>query len=190
MKKPIRKPRSEDEDDELPNKNKLPPSDETFDNDLLDKLHAQLDIDPHALDEALLQQPNNLFAVSEALSLWVSRRDAQKKYLAEAESRAERAIRHNAEKITVKEVEAGVQLDKDVRAAQDDLIRFNHTAARFSNLKEAYQQRGYALKELVSLYLANYYASNSEQGRGASMIKDRAARDARDVVHQERMRNK
>lgn len=166
------------------------PSDDIFDEIALIKLENNLRIDKDALEEALLEQANHFYHASTKLSLWTSRRDAAKQQQQLIEAQTDGQIRHDAElakeKITEKEVDSLKRQDKDVQKAQNDLLRYNHTVARFSNLVEAFKQRGYVLKELVALYLANYYATNNI----SSSPRDRAAEAGRREAHESRQRTK
>lgn len=189
MPKPVKSKRRND--DYLDDDNVSEPikaSDIVFDAKVLLELERGIQIDKDALEESLLEQPNNFYHVSMKLSLWTSRRDAAKQEQQLIEARADAAIRHNAEvakeKITEKEVESQKRMDEDVRTGLDELLRYNHTVNRFANLKEAYQQRGYVLKELVALYLANYYATNNV----SSSPRDRAAEAGKREAHESRQR--
>lgn len=168
--------------------------DTIFDADALETLKEGLAIDQHDLDSSLLEQPQNFYHVAQAVSLWTSRRDAAKQALALLEAKFEKDIRHDAEiakeKITVSEVESEKRMDKAIQAAQTELLKYNHTVASFSNLKEAYQQRGYVLKELVSLYTVSYYAVNQSQGSVGPGARDRAAEEGRQAMHRERVKNR
>lgn len=163
--------------------------DSVYDQEEIDELQKALAIDRDALEDALLEQSDLLYRASQKLSLWISRRDATKQQLQIVEAKADEKIRHDAavagEKITEREVDAQKRLDPKVQLLQDELSRHNHTLAQFSNLKEAFQQRGYALKELVALWCANYYAQSSVDGSG-SMIREHGAERARKSMNEQR----
>lgn len=153
------------------------------------ELEDALRIDEHALEEALRDQPSMFYRVSKAFALEMSRRDAAKQALADAEARADLDIRDEAReeearvvgkgkeaatskiKLTEGEVRARVQLSAEVVIARDALAARFDAVAKLTALKEAFQQRSYALKDLASLYVANYYTA-SENGAA-----DRASRD-------------
>lgn len=171
-----------------PTRGRRPPED--FD-DIAD-LEALLAIDENGLEEALRDQPTLFYRISKAYALEVSRRDAAKQALADAEARADLDIRDEARedeatarrnkdeskiKLTESEVKARVALDGNVVRARDALASRSETLARLTALREAYQQRSYALKDLASLYIANYYTA-SEHTAGRT-IRDRQAEDNR-----------
>lgn len=178
------------------------------------ELEDSLAIDEHALEEALRDQPETFYRVSKALALVISRRDAAKQALSDAEASADLAVRDESReeesraardtvrgkdkpapaskiKLTEGEVKARVQLDPAVVGARDVFARLSEEVGKLSALKEAFQQRSYALKDLCGLYIANYYTANEHSAGGAaSAMKDRAADTARRQMAEERRRGK
>lgn len=145
-------------------------------------LESGLEINELGLDEALASQPQMFYRVGAAYAMAVSRRDAAKQALSDAEAAADGNVRRGAQeddrKITEGEVRAGVQLDSDVVRARDRLLALSEVVGKLGALKEAYQQRSYALKDLAGLYVANYYsASDNNPGRVA--VRERDAGEAR-----------
>jgi hypothetical protein len=57
-------------------------------------------------------------------------------------------------------------------------------------LKESYLQRSYALKELVALYLANYFGDGVPQGQGTTAVKEARHEDNRKAINKERVRRR
>lgn len=157
----------------------------------IEELEAGLAIDEHALDEALVCQPDFFYRVAKRLALEISRRDAAKQALQDAEFEAEVAARRAAEeaekKVTDSAIRAVVQTDDAVRAARDDLMRLSESVGTLSSLKEAFTQRSYAIKDLVNLYVANYYTA-SEHTTATGAMRDRLAQDARQNMNDERRR--
>lgn len=143
-------------------------------------------IDQDALDEGILQQPDLLYRVSQQLTLQISRRDAAKQLLAEVEAFVDIAIRRAAEgsKTTEKEVKSHCEIDPKVIEATRTLLQLSHSVRQLDDLKEAIISRGYALKELVNLYVNNYYVSSGEAG--ARQVKEVDAGTARRLMHDER----
>jgi len=174
---------------------------------LLEDLEDGLQIDEHALDEALQQQPDLFYRVSKHLAVLTSRRDAAKMSVAEAEAQADGLIRREIQKQldvdaraaekkksgsrrpenTVQAIEAMKRLDPDVQDAMDDFLALNAAVGQFGALKEAFQQRSYVLKDLVSLYIANYYSDKSE-GSAGSRVRTHEADNNRKGMAQERAR--
>lgn len=182
---------------------------EDFDD--MQELELALGIDEHALEEALRSQPETFYRVSKALALVISRRDAAKQALSDAEASADLAVRDESReeesraardaaksgkdktgaskiKLTEGEVKARVQLDPAVVDARDVFAQLSEEVGKLSALKEAFQQRSYALKDLCGLYIANYYTASEHSGASSAM-KDRVASDARRSMNDQRRNN-
>lgn len=134
----------------------------------LARLEGCLSIDRNRLEQACVGQPDYIHQVADEVALVRSRRDAKKKELDEKEAALYVEIRHRAsvheDRITEAEVKAQMTLDRERRRLSNELMRCNELLARWEALKEAFSQRSYMLKELVSLYLARYYG---DPARGA-----------------------
>jgi hypothetical protein len=154
----------------------------------MDVTEKDLRIDEHALEEALLDQPSLFYHVSREVALLVSQRDAAKQELQEIEALVDAEIRHDFEvsgdKITEKQVESAKLLDKRVKIAKRKLSELNEQLGLASALKEAFSQRAYALKDLVALYVANYYGQDTE--RPARQTKDVDSRIAKEAMNKHR----
>lgn len=152
----------------------------------VDQLEEGLQIDEHALDDALVRQPDMFYRVSKHLALLTSKRDAKKQELSEEEARADAEFRNVAhkqkDKTTETELKNMIRLDRAVRKVSDELLALNRKVGEVSALKEAYQQRSYVLKDLVNLYIANYYSSNNDGG-GSGRLRDHRAQHARDEIN-------
>ena len=139
---------------------------------LINTLEAKLQIDPHALDTALREHPDLFYKVASELALAISNRDESKQNLDEIEAVVDLEIRAESarlgEKTTEKEVESHKKTDKRVMSANDVFIEEKLNTARWTALKDAYEQRSYALSKLVDLYLANYYSSNQDNRTGGA----------------------
>ena len=155
----------------------------------IEELEEGLPIDEHALDEALLRQPDFLYQVSKRLALQTSRRDSAKQLLTETEARVDAEIRNDAykadEKITEKEVSSQKILNKEVQTAERQLLNLNLIVGQLNALKEAYQQRSYMLRELTSLYIANYYGDAPTKD-AARQMRDADARNAKEGMNRMR----
>lgn len=161
------------------------------DHDDVRELEAALRIDEHALEEALRDQPETFYRVAKGLALEISRRDGAKQALQDAEFAADLRVRGQAEKqekkITEGEVRARVHGDDEVVFAREEYARLCESAGKLAALKEAFQQRSYALKDMVGLYIANYYSASENSAAGASM-RDRSAGEARARMNEARRR--
>lgn len=147
-----------------------------------------LRIDQNALDEELERQVLSFYEVSRMLALYTSRRDAAKQMLqtveAEVDSRLRRKMSKTDKRSTEKELDALRRTDAEVRKANDALLELNAITGQLAVLKEAFQQRSYVLKDLVALFVANYYASSSAGAKAD--VREIDARVARQAMAKER----
>ncbi len=149
-------------------------------------LEKGLQIDEHALNECLIEQPQIYWQVAKQHAISVSERDAAKQNLAEVEAEVDLEIRQEAARLdakgpTEKAIECGKRLDKRVIKAVDELQKLNHEVNLFAALKDAFQSRGYVLKDLTQLFIANYYSESSQDNAQRSM-KDHRVVKGRDQI--------
>lgn len=159
---------------------------------LISDLETGLRIDEHELSGSLLEQPELFYRVSKALALQVSRRDAAKQVVAETEAKVDMEVRRAAqvaeEKITEKQVAAEVLLSSKVQTAVAEHQRLALDVGKLTALKEAFSQRSYVLKDMVALYISNYYgdASNSS----TRQVRADAGERAKQAMREERARRR
>ncbi len=131
-----------------------------------------LKIDKFALDDELMEQSMLLFQVSEAFVEAAALRDTCKEKAALVDAQLDSKIRTDAEnsetRITEGDVKAQVQSDPKHEKAVKAYLAAKREADVLSALKEAFQQRGYMLRDLCSLHVANYYEQNSVRGTAAT----------------------
>jgi hypothetical protein len=134
--------------------------------DIIEDLEQKLKIDEHGLEIELRDHPDSFYKVAAELSLAISLRDEAKQKLDETESRVDIEIRAEAarlgEKVTEKEVLSRVKTDKAFTDATDRFFELKARAAKISALKEAFEQKSYALSKLTDLYIANYYSQQDK----------------------------
>lgn len=127
-----------------------------------------LKIDKHALDDEIERQPSLFFDVSEAYVAAAAKRDACKEELASIDAELDAVVRKrledNKERITEAAVKNGIQTHADHGPAFDTYMDAKQEADLLFALKEAFQQRGYMLRDLASLYVASYYEQSSVRG--------------------------
>jgi len=139
--------------------------------ELLDSLQSGLLVDKNALDEALENQPDLFHRVSRRLEMLISLRDEAKQKLQETEAEADIDIREEArasdKKITEREIESLRKVDSEVVIASKKYLTLSRLVGQFKAMKEAYEQRSFALNNMVNLYGANYYSdiSGSESSK-------------------------
>lgn len=157
-------------------------------------LEGGLPIDEHALDEALQQQPELFYQVSKMLALQVSRRDAAKQQVAEVEAAIDTELRNDAkkaeEKISEKQLEALKIQDPEVKVAYREYLELCQTVGLLTALEKAYQQRSYVLKDLVTLYVANYFGDGSNRSSRNNAASEISHADTRRALNDERRRSK
>jgi hypothetical protein len=164
-------------------KSSVPKTDEEDITEFVDYLK----IDRDSLDEDLIQQPMLFYRVSQQLALANARRDKLKREmeLLEAETRMsvrEDLARHE-EKVTEKQVTEMVNADGDLVALEKRYGTARFQAEQWGAMKESFSQRGYALKELVSLYLGNYFGEitdGTERGAARERLADEARKKLAD----------
>lgn len=157
-------------------------------------LEKRLRIDEDALNEALIDQAEAFWAVSEELAMTISRRDEAKQTAEELSGRVDLRIRAAAAKAEEKTTETGIKSkvmqDKEVIHQQRILADLNSRVGLFTALKESFKQRGYALNNLVELHTTNDYnntnsgdrssASNRLKDQKAAQVKEQRRRDRED----------
>jgi hypothetical protein len=154
----------------------------------LEELDARLTINEHKLEEEAAIQPDMFYRVAKRLALEISRRDAAKQGLEDVEARVDVDIRRMMEqdeaKITEKAIDSQKRLHPKVKEARQLLLDATQTVGEWGALREAYQQRSYAIAHLVDLYIRNYYGEITRDNRQ----KNRDAQYARE--HSRYMRHK
>ena len=143
-------------------------------------LERALKIDKHALDEGLECQADLFYMVARECALLVSRQDSASQQQKEVEAAVDQGIRRQLdpnEKVTERDIEARRRTHPDVVEIVGQLLDLKRDVAIWQALKEAWQQRSYVLKELVTLYVASYYGDST--GRATDRVKGRDADTAR-----------
>ena len=154
-------------------------------------LRKCLRIDKNDLDNELIRQPELFYHASTSYALCVSQRDQAKLDLERAEAEADSKIRRAAvkddkvKKITEAEIVARRAMAPEVREAQDSYLSARAAVERAAALRDAYQQRGYAVKDLVNLYVSGYYGAVTGRFERGEALDKRAAEN-RAVLAQRR----
>lgn len=157
----------------------------------IEELEQGLNINRNALEVAAEQQPDLFYRVSKALEMSISERDAAEQDIKNKEARVDQEIRKkyaNSEvKTTEAQIKAEVRLHKTVQAAEEEYLRLREECGLLAALKDAYKQRGYAINNLVELYLGNYY-SEVRKDAGEFDRKQMAGRQGRLAMAEGRKR--
>lgn len=134
----------------------------------LAELEGYLAIDQHDLENVCRAHPELFYRVSKELVLAESRRDQLRQHCKEVDAEVEVQIRTDLErreaKLTDKGVEALRRISGRVKQKNEELLNAELDMSRWSALKEAFSTRGYMIRDLIQLYLANYYGSDMERG--------------------------
>lgn len=134
----------------------------------IDEFRGYLAIDKAALDDEIIQQPSLFFRVCEEYVVAAAERDALKEQLSYVDAQLDAEVRRRLEredaKATEAMVKAQVQTHGDHEAAFTEFVEAKKKADVLSALKEAFHMRGYMLRDLASLTIANYYGETSIKG--------------------------
>lgn len=145
----------------------------------------RLQIDKHALDDMWLQQPGIIQEIGERLALEISRRDEAKDELADTMAEIDGEVRElhadDDKKPTETAIKNEVAQDSKVQKAKRRLRALELNVSRLQMLRESFTQRRYALQDLVTLYVAGYYTSNSGAAKGAREATHEGTRKALNV---------
>jgi hypothetical protein len=145
--------------------------------------HQYLAIDKTVLDDEIIRQPVLFYTISEKLTDAAAERDTAKEELAivdaelDGEWRRELATKEN--KVTEKMVQNCIITSPQHTQAFEEYLIAKKKADKLLALKEAFQQRGYMLRDLVALYTANYYEASSIKPTQAQEASNYAANRAR-----------
>lgn len=131
----------------------------------LAELQEQLAIDKSVLDDEVIRQPVLFYTISELLTDAIAERDTAKEELsmtdADLDSEGRRKLAKSGDKTTETMFKNYVQTHTDHENAFKVWLTAKTKADKLLALKEAFQQRSYMLRDLVSLYSANYYEDAS-----------------------------
>lgn len=129
------------------------------------ELKQYLRINKHRLDEELEEQPMLLFQISEAFVQASAERDMLKEQLATIDAtldgKARTKLERTQDKVTEAMVKNSVQTSPDHEAASAAYLKAKNQADLLAALKEAFHSRGYMIRDLCTLYAANYYEQGS-----------------------------
>jgi uncharacterized protein (DUF1778 family) len=137
--------------------------------EFIDRFKRKLTIDKLALDDDLAEVGAIFQEVGEEIAYAVSRRDEAKDELARTEADVDNLVRRDAvqtgSKVTDTMAKHAVQLHRDVVGAKARLRNREEELARLQALDRSFTQRGYAIKEMVSLHLAAYFSTTGKTVR-------------------------
>lgn len=139
---------------------------------MINEFKKYLEIDRNALDEELAHQPQLFFTVSEAYVEAAAMRDELKEKLATTDAELDNLVRIDLEqsqsKVTEAIVKNAIQSHPAHKAASDAYLAAKKEADVLLAMKDSFYQRASMIRDLSSLYIANYYDSSSTKGTSAT----------------------
>lgn len=162
--------------------------------DELGRLENGLRIDKYALDDELIEQAHFYNEVAQRHADAISYRDEAKADFEGIKAKVGLTIRQQfaqaGEKITESGVDARIVAHPEYQNALTTLAAWSDRVNRWSGLQTAIQQRGYALKDLSTLYVAGYWADRSASTVSREVKTGRADSAREKIVEKVRERRK
>jgi hypothetical protein len=160
----------------------------------LERLEQSLRIDKYSLDDELIEQAHYYNEVAQRFADTVSYRDEAKADFEGTKAKIDLQIRQKFaqanEKITEAGVEARVVVHPEYQNTLVTLAAWSDRVNRWSGLRDAIQQRGYALKDLSTLYTAGYWGDRSGSSVSRDVKTERADAARGKLVEKTRERRK
>jgi len=159
----------------------------------LGDLEKHILIDKNDLDDELVHQPEIYFHACEGYALAVSERDAakldQEKMAAQVSVDCREKLEADGKRATEALVSSCVLLDDRMIAAKQAYLAAKLEADLWSAQKDAYSQRGYMLRDLCGLYVANYYSESAVEGQHSNKVMDQANIKNRQQIRDKKLAN-
>lgn len=131
----------------------------------IDEFRKYLEIDRSSLDDEVRRHASLLFKVSEAMVEAIAKRDYFKEHLASMDAKIDQELRADFEdkgdKYTESQIKSLILTDKERCGVNAKLLEAKAEADKLIALKDAFHQRGYMIRDLCSLYVANFYEDSS-----------------------------
>lgn len=128
----------------------------------LDDAKEKLIIEKNLLDDELINQPILYQEVAEQYALAISRRDAANENVKRVDADLYKRIREAAAvegtKVTEAMIQSEILTHPEHIEAYDAYLECKKQADLWATLKDSYSQRSYAIRDLVELYTAGYFA--------------------------------
>lgn len=122
-------------------------------------------IDKYNLDDDLVEQGRVYKIVADRLADAMSYRDQAKAELDRTRAECDKFIRQDAalanERITEAQVASKILEEATYQTAQNEHLEWRYITEKWTVLRDSFIQRGYALRELCQLWMANYYADTA-----------------------------
>lgn len=135
----------------------------------VEEFRKRLRIDKHGLDDCIEEQPVVFDRVAQQTATTIALRDAKKLELEKTYARISMGYRREfskqGKKITEEFLRQTVLTDEEYDSVQQDYLTYKDEADQWIALKEAFQQRGYMLRDLANLYVAGYFSDITVRGQ-------------------------
>ena len=151
----------------------------------LDQVSNMMRVNKHRLDDELEIHPDIAHKISEALATANAKAGGLKEELTQLESNLLISIRRGGEKLTAGEVTAEIETDPKRVSKMREYLSAKKDAERWTGAHDAWKQRGYALKGLGDLYVAQYFTVDSAGKDGGYAGDRKRLAEARKEVVQE-----
>lgn len=144
----------------------------------------KLRIDKNDLDGELVIQAHVFFEVSERLTWAKAERDSVKQECDELAGNIKAEIFEEQPKLAATKADALVRKDPEFIDLYKERKEADRIVGMWEALVEAFKSRGYMLRQLADLFVANYYSptsmgESSEEKRQKSAERTRRSRDER-----------
>lgn len=131
----------------------------------VDAYRDALQIDQYRLDDMLMQQPFIQQTISELHAEVASMRDAAKERLSRVDAQAAKVLRNRLMieegKVSEARIDREVPLTKEHKEAHHVYNELCALAAQWEALKDTSRNRAFVIRDLVSLYTANFFTDTS-----------------------------
>lgn len=141
--------------------------------DGIEYLASRLRFSKHALDDALLEQPDLYYRISEGYAEAKRLREMAKSEFDEGVARVKQRFATAGVKRISK---AAAGSDRSLDELREQVFETSKLVDRWEGLRDACQQRSHALRDLTQLYNGNYFQRSSGARAEAS---DRRADEVR-----------
>ena len=150
----------------------------------VEQLKNLIKIDPDNLDASVLEQPVHYYEIAEHLVQAMSDRDQAEEDLKRIEAELNITKRQELEddgiKVTEGRVNSEVLSDPKRIEAREKLLEQKRRVNQLTELKESMKQRAHMIRELVQLWVTNYYNDGDVQSPAVTeQQKEMFAEEAR-----------
>jgi hypothetical protein len=127
------------------------------------EIRRRLDVDKHNLDEENVRQPQLILEITRELTFANDERDLRKRELERCYSKLHEFFRDTGQRKPGEDtITQMIRQKNEYQEAQEELAAAIRSVALWEGLLEAARAKGWTLRALGELYLAQYYARESQ----------------------------